>query len=144
MPYDYQWPEPESFSSAFACKILPRTGKAQSAVLQNAFLDPVLNLFGFQKPVAFVVSWALLAVVWLLVYYVLPVWVWNSSDGQDRNVSRSFLGAFIVYYIFTFLLVAYLAKGGCTSLMDQAKEFLYGNALPLDRTLIASAQELTE
>lgn len=140
--YNYVWPESEDFSSAFACRILPRTGKTSSAVLQNAFLGPILNLFGLQKPTAFVFAWALLLAIWALVYYVLPVWTWNSSDGQDRNFSRSVLGAFIVYYIVAFFLIAFLSKSGCNSLIEQAKSYLYDKAPPIPSTLVSSAQEL--
>jgi hypothetical protein len=104
----YVWPAKETFSSAFACRTLPVYGSASFKLL-SGIEEPIYNLFpNFGKLSVFVFSWALLVGCFLLVYYVLPIWHWNSVDGQYVDTTRSLIVSSVLYIILASFIVSKL------------------------------------
>jgi hypothetical protein len=128
----YEWAESESFTSGFACG---------SEKFNNVIFGPIVNLVpNLPRVFVFIVSWLILLFMFLLVYYVLPISIVNSSDGQYVDTGRSIGFAFLFYYIFSAVLIALLNNKGCSSITDQATAYLYDPAPPFPATLIDSAE----
>jgi len=136
MSYVFEWPESEKFASAYACKFLPRSGNAR---FQNTFVGPIFNLFDLTRPFVLLFSWFLFFVMFGLVYYVLPIGITNSTDGQYLAVSRCLLTSFILYYVLSIFLVGILSDRGCASLEEQANAYLYIEPATVPATLQDSA-----
>jgi len=136
----YVWPAKETFSSAFACRNLPVYGSSSFRFL-SGFEEPIYNLFpNFSKISVFVFSWILLVGLFLLVYYVLPIWHWNSVDGQYVDSTRSILVSCILYIIFASFIVSKLSKTGCDILEQQAMQYLYNPSNVLPESLRSSLE----
>jgi hypothetical protein len=136
MSYVFEWPESEKFASAYACRFLPRSGNSR---FQNTFVGPIFNLFDLTRPFVLLFSWFLFFVLFGLVYYVLPIGLINSTDGQYLAVSRCLLSSFILYYILSIFLVGILSDRGCQSLEEQANAYLYIEPATVPSTLQDSA-----
>lgn len=133
----YEWPESQKFTTAFACRYLPRTGSAR---LYNALVNPITNLVPvFGNFTVAAISWLILGLIFYWVYELSPISVINSIDGQYTDLTTSLVYSFIIYYIGAFLFVITLYSKGCESLKDQARSYLYTKPTIIPRTLASSA-----
>jgi len=60
---------------------------------------------------ALLFSFVLLTIA-LLIIYLSPAFILNSSDGISKSQSRSILGALIFYYVLYAISIAYLFRSG--------------------------------
>jgi hypothetical protein len=137
--YKYVWPEGPSFSSSYACRFLPRAGKSK---FSNVIFGPILNLFDIRRSGVWVFSLGLFAIIYVLIYYVLPINFVNSTDGQYINQTRAIVSTIVIYYLLSTFLVSFLTDRGCKDLEEQAKAYLFNEAPPIPATLAASAFEV--
>jgi len=131
--YKYFWPEEEAFVSGYACRFLPRRGLEK---VRNAFIGPVYNLLDFSKTLVLAFSWTLVFVIWYVLYFIMPIGVWNSEDRQYLEPRRVIISTIIIYFVVSFFLIGSLMKSGCKALEDQAASFLFDEAPPLPPTLV--------
>ena len=133
----YEWPEHRKFSTAFACKYLPRTGTAR---LYNAFVNPVANLVPiFGNFTVAAISWVALGLIFYWVYEQAPISTINSTDGQYTDLTTSLMYSFLFYYVAAFIMVLVLYTKGCETLKDQARDYLYRAPKLIPKTLESSA-----
>jgi len=138
----YEWPEKKNFTSAYACKSLPRTGTDR---LYSSLLGPVWNLLPLPDQIsATVFSWALLIGLYYLYAEVVPIGPVNSKDGRYVDLSVCAASAFTTYYILSFILILSLYKKGCNLLVEQAQTYLYSAPSFLPATLASSAWPIDE
>ena len=138
-PYQYVWPEGPTFSSSYACRFLPRTGTDK---FSNVIIGPVLNLFDIRRTGVWVFSVGLLASIYVIIYFVLPISFINSSDRQYIDQTRCVVSTIIIYTLLSCFLVSFLTDRGCKALEEQAKAYLFNEAPPIPQTLAASALEV--
>jgi len=118
----YTWPRSKSFSSSYACKAV--TTK-YSGKVYNVLVAPIWNLFPLANNLApFLFSVGLLALIFSLNYYLLPIGFWNSDDGQYLDFTRCLLFSLLVYYILSAIITALLVKSGCDDLISLAREYI--------------------
>ena len=135
----YEWPEKQAFSSAYACRSLPIYGKRSKFI--TGILEPIYNLIpNFGNISVFLFSLALLIGCFVLVYYVLPIWYWNSEDRQYVDVTRSILFSSFLYILLSSFFIAKMAKEGCNILEKQAFQYLYSTANIVPESLESSIE----
>ena len=140
MQAKFEWPEPQSFRSAYACRFLPREGQSR---FSNVIISPWLNLIDISRTTVFVFSWLLVLAIFTVIYYVLPAGsTLNSSDGQYVDYGRSILSTAVAYAFLSAFLVGSLTAGGCLDLEKQARSFLYDEAPPVPPTLTDSGRQV--
>jgi len=111
-----------SFTSAFACKVVPRN---ELGKYFNVIVTPIWNLFPLLPNLApFVLSAGLLVGIFYLLYEVVPISVVNSSDGQYVDLTTCLVFAFLIYYVLAMLLVALFQREGCEELRETARKYL--------------------
>ena len=111
-----------SFTSAYACKVVPRN---ELGKYFNVIVTPIWNLFPLlPNLVPFVLSAGLLIGIFYLLYEFVPISVVNSSDGQYVDLTTCLVFAFLIYYLISMLVVAFLQKEGCEELRESARKYL--------------------
>jgi O-antigen ligase len=115
-----------SFSSAYACKMYPKNNEGKYI---NVVVAPVWNLFPLANNILpFLFSISLLVVIYMLLYYSLPIGFWNSTDNQYVDSNRCILTSLITYYVISVVLTAVLHNRGCSDIQEQAREYISKNA----------------
>lgn len=88
--------------------------------LQNAFIMPIVNALPLPWRLAtFVFAAVIYAAVYAILYYVVPICTFNSSDGLVKNSSRTAGFAAMFYYIISFFIVLATYNGGCISAFEK-------------------------
>lgn len=106
-------------------------GTSTQTKLSNAVSVPFRVLFApGVADGALVVGWSLLFGFWALNAYLLPVGVWNSDNGEYRTTNRTVIGAFVLYYVFMFTLVALSAEYACSVRLTNAYQERYVQRRP--------------
>jgi hypothetical protein len=97
-----------------------------SSRFQNALINPIRNVIdpgifdlSSGRSLVWLFSLGLFALVFVILYYAVPVCTFNSSDGQNKNSSRTVGFAALFYYIIAFFIILATYKGGCIAAYEK-------------------------
>jgi NADH:ubiquinone oxidoreductase subunit 3 (subunit A) len=96
------------------------------STLPAAFIAPVRALFGWsQHETLFVYAWLLLIVIYLILYFLVPVSFLNSTNGF-LNGWITLLSTFIIFFILVFVYVLWTRDQACRIKSLKARYYVFG------------------
>lgn len=96
------------------------------SLLIAALVAPIRAIAGWSKHESlFVYAWIALVVIWLLLYYAIPLSFLNSSNGL-LDVTRVFVSTLLIFAALVIAYVSWARKGACARKLAKASYRVYG------------------
>jgi hypothetical protein len=94
--------------------------------LVAAIAAPIRSIFGLSKHESlFLYAWVLLILLWIILYYLVPLSFLNSSNGF-RSGSRTLIWSLVIFALVIIGYVLWARKSACASKRDKAEYFVKG------------------
>jgi magnesium-transporting ATPase (P-type) len=108
--------------------------------LYSAFLAPVRSLFNMSKHESlFIYAWLTLVVIYILIYYAVPISFLNSNNGF-KSGWVTLVSTLIIYTIIVIVFVLWTHDSACQSKAKKAAYYVYGKR-PLAPRYLSKAIE---
>jgi uncharacterized membrane protein len=92
--------------------------------LVAAIAAPIRSIFGLSKHESlFLYAWVLLILLWIILYYLVPLSFLNSSNGF-RSGSRTLIWSLVIFALVIIGYVLWARKSACASKRDKAEYFV--------------------
>jgi len=94
--------------------------------LYSAFLAPVRSLFNMSKHESlFIYAWLLLIIIYILIYYAVPISFLNSNNGF-KSGWVTLVSTLVIYSIIVIVFVLWTHDSACQSKAIKAAYYVYG------------------
>jgi len=100
---------------------------ASENVLVAAFLAPIRSFFGISKhETLFAFAWAVIIILWLVVYFVVPISFLNSVNGF-KSGSRTVISTLVIFFFVVVGYVLWTRDRACRVKREKAKYYVQGH-----------------
>lgn len=91
-----------------------------------SFAAPIRAIFGFSKhETLFIYAWIFLILIYIVVYYVLPLSILNSENGFLSG-RRVFLSSLLIFFLCIVALVIWYRQTACDTKKAKAAYYVLG------------------
>jgi len=110
---------------ATALEQLACENPTENAIMAS-ILAPLRSLFGISKhETLFVYAWVLVIVIYLVLYFVVPLSIVNSENGFLSG-RRVFISTLIIFFLMVAAYVIWTRQGACNVKLGKAEYFVMG------------------
>lgn len=110
---------------ATALEQLACENPSENAVIAS-ILAPIRSLFGISKhETLFLYAWILLIIIYLILYYFVPLSIVNSENGFLSG-RRVFLSTLIIFFLIVAAYVIWFRQRACKTKYEKAEYYVVG------------------
>ena len=96
-------------------------------ILLAALLSPIRAFFGFSKhETLFAIAWAFIIILWLLIYYLVPISFLNSINGFKSGF-RTVISTLVVFFLTIVGYVLWMRDTACRTKAAKAEYYVKGH-----------------
>jgi hypothetical protein len=113
---------------------------ASEATFTASIVGPIRSLLGMSKHESlFIYAWIVLLIIYLLLYFVVPISFLNSSNGF-RNGWITLVWTLVIFFIMGIVYILWTRESACKSKLIKSSYYVYGRK-PAQPTYLSQAVE---